>query len=534
MWRRMMSVTRRFNDPSPVIEASSRSMTASIDRLIADLDQRMATLDERTASLSHRISAVMDQAAVTADLNITQMKNIAESTETQRDSLQRVSATISTEVLPVINKLESTVAALENASQNAGGILSTLGAQLQQSSGELQVCLDEFNRANHNVAPEIEKRVARFEATISRLPDQIETTLTRLSPMSETIADAAMLSTANVEVMEQLARQITESLQGNRAIFKDFSTSNTELMKQAVDNQVERFRDLLTATIAEEAARVSQLSHEIGLLTETAAEVVTKLQHPLDQVTAVANNALADMDAAFSHLDQKIETNLSARVAELHHAASDIVSAVNREIESAAAALQSGLAASSSSIVEQVTADTSRFEKLIGEAAEQSANRVVTVIRDLPAEISHRMDEEIARVDVSLQGSVLGLSDHVQGIIDGIPGRLASVTRETIESLEGDLERSLDGVAQRTQLLSQQFRKNATETTEAVLENYVDFIFLALNRFRSEMEELNGALREELRASPPSSPERDDRADADEEHGDMAQEPRARITADAE
>jgi hypothetical protein len=56
-------------------------------------------------------------------------------------------------------------------------------------------------------------------------------------------------------------------------------------------------------------------------------------------------------------------------------------------------------------------------------------------------------------------------------------------------------------VAERSESLNEMFRQNATDTTEAVLESYVDFIFLALNRFRSEMETLNTSFRKELETS---------------------------------
>ena len=116
------------------------------------------------------------------------------------------------------------------------------------------------------------------------------------------------------------------------------------------------------------------------------------------------------------------------------------------------------------------------------------------------------MESEIAKVDGSLKGSIVGLSDQMRSIIDGIPSRLTSMTRETLQALESNLERSFEGVAQRSEKLNDEFRQNATDTTEAVLESYVDFIFLALKRFRSEMDVLNGTFRKELEASMAAMP----------------------------
>lgn len=501
MWRRMMALTQKLNDPSPVVEEASRNLSASFDRLVGDLDVRMAALDERTAALSEQIATIVQQTETSADLNLSQMRTIAEATEVQKDTLQRIGAAISAEVLPVINKLETTVASLEEASQSAGGILGAVGGELQQSTRELQLCLDEFNRANHTIAPEIEKRVARFEAIISRLPDQLEATLSRLNPISETISDAAMLSTANVDVMEQLAKEITSSLQNNRALFKEFSETNTDLFRHAVDSHVERFRDMLTGVITEEVARLSSMSRELGFLAETANSLVDKLHHPVSQVSATANRALAEMSASVTQLDEKIQKHLSASVTQLNTAASHVISAVSREIEAATIALQTRLAASSSDLVQRVNTDAARFESLIDEAAEKTSIRVSEAIRDLPAALSLRMESEIAKVDGSLKGSIVGLSDQMRAIIDGIPSRLTSMTQETLQSLESNLEKSFEGVVQRSEKINAQFRQNATDTTEAVLESYVDFIFLALKRFRSEMDVVNAAFRKELEAS---------------------------------
>ena len=66
--------------------------------------------------------------------------------------------------------------------------------------------------------------------------------------------------------------------------------------------------------------------------------------------------------------------------------------------------------------------------------------------------------------------------------------------------MENNLERSFEGVANRSERLNEQFKKNATQTAEAVLDNYVEFIFLAIERFRAEMTDVNGAFHQELEA----------------------------------
>jgi hypothetical protein len=243
------------------------------------------------------------------------------------------------------------------------------------------------------------------------------------------------------------------------------------------------------------------MSRELGFLAETANSLVDKLHHPVSQVSATANKALADMTASVSQLDEKIQKNLAVSVTQLNNAGAQVISAVSREIDAATIALQTRLAASSSDLVQRVNTDAARFESLIDEAAEKTSQRIAGAIKDLPAALALRMESEIAKVDGSLKGSIVGLSDQMRSIIDGIPTRLTSMTRETLQALESNLERSFEGVAQRSERLNELFRQNATDTTEAVLENYVDFIFLALKRFRSEMDVLNSAFRKELEAS---------------------------------
>lgn len=498
IWRRMMMVTQRLQEPSPLAEEASRKINASFDRLFSDIDARMVVLDEKTAALSNQITSAMHQSTQSADINISNMRSIVEASEIQREALQRTGVMISTEILPVISKLESTMLSLESISQNASSILEGIGDRLQQSTRELKSCLEDFNRANHTVAPEIEKRMLKFEATISRLPEQLDATIGRLSPMSETIADAAMLSTANIEVIDQLSKDIANMLDKSRSVFSELSASSNEMFQEAVETHAGRFRGMLENVVQEETGRVSGLSRELGLLAETATTVVNKLQHPVSQVSAVADRALANVNESIDALDDRIQANLSNCVTDLNDVASQIVSSVSREIEAATMTLQTRLAASSTDLVQRVNADTVRFENLIGETAERTSNRISAVIKDLPSVLAQRMETEIAKVDGSLKGSIVGLSDQMRLIIDSIPSRLSSMTRETLRSLESNLERSFEGVAQRSEWLNEQFRKNATETTEAVLQGYVDFIFLAVDRFRKELEDVNHSFTKDL------------------------------------
>ncbi len=499
--RGVMLATQRLHEPSSLAEEAGHRINASFDQLFADIDARMAVLDRKGAQLSNHLAATMRQSTEAADVNINNMRNIVEASETQREALQRTGMMISTEILPVIAKLETTLLSLGDVSQTAGGILETVASRLQQTTQELKFCLDGFNNANHTIAPEIEKRMLRFEASIARLPEQLDATIGRLSPMSETIADAAMLSTANVEVIDQLGKDIASALDNSRALFTDVSASTTALLQEAVDAQVTCFRDMLKTAIAEEAARVSGLSYELSQLADTAVAVVDRLQQPVADVTAATDKALANANESINLLDQRIGANLKGCVAELNDVAARLVSSVNREMEVATVSLQTRLAASSTDLMQRVSADTARFENLIGETAERTSSRVALAIKDLPSVLAQRMETEVAKIDGSLKGSIFGLSDQIRTMIDTIPNRLTSMTRETLLSLESSLERSFDGVAQRSELLSEQFRKQATETTEAVLQDYVDFIFLAVDRFRKELEEVNGSFSRSLEQS---------------------------------
>jgi hypothetical protein len=398
---------------------------------------------------------------------------------------------ISTEVMPVISKLESTVMSLEAVSQNAGGILETISGRLQQSTQDMKLCLDGFNGANHTVVPEIEKRMLRFEAAITRLPEQLEATVGRLAPMSETIADAALLSTANVEVIDQLTKDISMALDNSRRAFTELSATGAGLFQDAVESHAGRFREMLEAIVAEETARVSGLSREIDLLVDTAAAVVNRLQQPVADVTGAADKAIAGVNASLSSLDQRIGASVTTSMAELNDMAARVAGSVSHEMEASVLSLQTRLAATSTELMQRVNTDTARFEGIIGETAERSSSRIAAIIKDLPDEMAHRMDAEVSRIDGALRGSLFGLSDQMRQIVDAVPARLSALTKETLHDLQSGLERSFDGVAERSELLSQEFRRTATETTETVLQGYVDFIFLSVERFRRELEEVN-------------------------------------------
>lgn len=500
MLEQVMREAQRFHEPSALAEDAGRRVNVAFEHVFADIDARMALLDEKSALLANRIAATMLQSTHEADLTIANMRGIADASETQREALQRTGMMISTEIMPVIAKLETTVASLDKVSQGAGALLDGISGRLQQSTQQLKACLDAFNAANLNVVPEIDKRMVKFEASIARLPEQLDATIGRLSPMSETIADAAILSTANVEVIDQLASDITAALDKGRGSFAELSATSTELLQQAVEAQAGRFRELIETVITEQAARASGLSHEIGQLADTASAAVGRLQQPVGEMTGATERALANANEAITALEGRIAASLAGCVAELNDTAARLVSQVSREIEASTLSLQTRLAASSSELMQRVGADTARFENLIGETAERSSSRLAAAVKDLPAALAQRMDTEIAKIDGALKGSVFGLSDQMRHIVEAVPTRLSAMTHDTLQSLESSLERSFADVSQRAEWLSEQFRKNATETTEAVLQGYVDFIYLAVDRFRKELDAVNAGFSRDLEA----------------------------------
>lgn len=492
MWRRMMMLAnQQFADPGEKADEANWRLKSSFERLFTELDIRTAALEETATALTIQISSVMQQSSSLADVNIAQMRNIVEATEVQRDALQRSGVLITTEILPVVSKLETTVEALDSLSKNAGGILGTAGANLQRTTRDLQNCLDELGRTHQSISPEVEKRVARFEAALKRLPDQIEAGLTRMTPLSETIADAAMLSTANIGVIEELGKDITASLQRSRNFFSEFSSSSKALLQEAVDAHLQEFRDQLGVVIREETARITVMSREISHLADTATSVVEKLQEPVNLVSGMTAKALSEMQQSVTGLDENIQEHMRLSISQLNDAASQVVRNASREIESATIALQTRLAATSNDIVQRVNLDTTRFENLISEVGDKSSIRIAAALRDVPTSVAQRMEQEIAKVDGSLHTSVASLAEQMRTVVDTMPGRLEALSRDIVKSLEANLERSFESVVERAGLLNEKFRKNAAETSDSVMSSYVDFIYLAVDRFRSEMEDLN-------------------------------------------
>ncbi|PZF75665.1 hypothetical protein DK847_17650 [Aestuariivirga litoralis] len=501
MMRRIVLATQRMFEPSAVAENAGRRISASFDQMFAEIDSRMALLDAKSTQMAKQIAAATHHSTEAADASITTLRSIVEANETQREALQRTGLMISTEILPVIARLETSVLSLEAVSQNAGAILDTVGGRLQQNTQDLKTCLEVFNNANHTVAPEIEKRMLKFEASLGRLPEQLEATIGRLSPLSETIADAAMLSTANIEVIDQLAKDITVALDQSRGLFNSVASTTTEIFREAVEAHAGQFRDMIGMVVADETARVSSLSHELNQLAGTAAAAVDSLQQPVALVSAAAEQALAGVSGSMAALDQRIEANLRSCVAELHEAAARVVSTVSRDVETSTMSLQTRLAAGSTELMQRVSSDTARFEALINETAERISGRISTALHDMPIVLAQHVEAEIARADGSLKGSLNALSEQMRGIVEAVPVRLASMNQDMLHSLQTSMEQSFADIAERSEGLDEQFRKTAMETTDAVLESYVDFIYLAVERFRKELEEVNGSFSRELAAT---------------------------------
>lgn len=495
---RIMQSARKFEEPSDLAEEAGERIIATFDALFADIDARMSLLDERCEQLAARLEGASHTSAAVAEASAVNMQNMIDASDAQRQALQRSGMMISTEMLPLLSKLETTVLSLESVAQNAGTTLETVGGRLQQSTHDLKICLDVFNTANHTVVPEIEKRMVRFEAAIGHLPEQLEATIGRLAPLSETVADAAMLSTANIEVIDQLSKDITAALDASRRSFANLSATGAALLEDSVEAHASRFRDTLQRIISEEAGRVSGLTHELDLLTDTAAAVVNRLQQPVSEISSAAEKALAGVKDSFGKLGEQVDASVAARLGELHEATARAMHAVTRDLEGSTSLLQTRLAAASTDVMQRIDADAVRLEAIIGETADRTSSRLAAALKDLPSTVAQHMDVEVARIDGALRGSLFGLSDQMRHVVDAVPNRLAAVTQESLQTLQSSLERSFESVAQRSALLSEQFRDNATQTTEAVLQGYVDFIFLSVERIRKELASANASLVREV------------------------------------
>ena len=261
-------------------------------------------------------------------------------------------------------------------------------------------------------------------------------------------------------------------------------------MREAISEHSEHFRTLLQSVVREEAVRVSELSREISNLADTASGVIERLRQPVSEVNSVAELALFEMSQSMTDFEERVRGKLSVCVTEMNSAAARLVNAVGGEIETSATALQSRIAANSADIVQRFSADTSRLERTIADATDRTAGRVAAVIRELPTALAQRLETEVGRIDCSLRNSVVNLSDQFLQALDGAQGRLSEVARDTASALEEAMENSVSTVAGRTGQISEQFRRSATETAEVVLESYVDFIFLAVERLRSEIGEM--------------------------------------------
>lgn len=504
--RRIMDAARTFEEPSAVAEEAGQRILSSLEHLLAGIDARISLIDSRCAELATRVEGAAQASAAMAETSSANAQGIIDASEAQRHALQHTGMMISTEVLPLLSKLETAVLSLEGVAQTAGGTLDTVGNRLQQSTQELKVCLDVFNTANLTVVPEIERRMMRFEAALGQLPEQLEATLNRLAPMSETVADAAMLSTANIEVIDQLSKDITSALEASRRTFGTLSATGAALLEDAVEAHASRFRETLQRIIAEEAGRVSGLTQELDLLTDTAAAVVNRLQQPVADITAAADKALAGVDTSFTQLGDQVAASLAARVSELNDATARTTLAVTRELETATTHLQTRLAAAATEVMQRIDADAVRLEAIIGETADRTSNRIAGAIKDLPSALSQHMDIEVARIDGALRGSLSGLTDQMRHAVDAVPDRFAAVTLDSLRTLQSSLEASFQSVAERSAMLSAQFRDNATQTTDAVLQGYVDFIFLSVDRIRNELEAANAQLARGIEAQLAAQP----------------------------
>ena len=484
MWRHLLTNARQ---PPEFDGRALREAAASLESLFADLDARTLEIDERMKHLSRHTDASIRQLFDAAEVNALKMRDIIDASAAQLEGLQRAGVMIATDVVPVVKQLEGATTALDSVSQRVSTTIEGVGERIEQSKLEMRHCLEALSRTDFSVAPEIERRMVRLEAMISRLPVQLDAAVDRISPLCDTITQASMLSAANVAVLEQCAEDVSVGVGNCSDMLRNLSESGSRTMREAISEHSEHFRTLLQNVVREEAVRVSELSCEISNLADTASGVIERLRQPVSEVNSVAELALFEMSQSMTDFEERVRGKLSVCVTEMNSAAARLVNAVGGEIETSATALQSRIAANSADIVQRFSADTSRLERTIADATDRTAGRVAAVIRELPTALAQRLETEVGRIDCSLRNSVVNLSDQLLQALDGAQGRLSEVARDTASALEEAMENSVSTVAGRTGQISEQFRRSATETAEVVLESYVDFIFLAVERLRSEM-----------------------------------------------
>jgi hypothetical protein len=490
--QRVLSVVDRSAERNATSRQVGRSVNSSFDHLLVDLDSRMLELDAKVAAFTTRLKQSNTEISSAAEVSVDQMNKVCEATEIQREGIQRAAAQVSTDVVPVISKLETAVQSLERLAESAGGILGSVGATLQNNTAQLQSCLEAFNRANHQIVPEIDKRIIKVEALLTRLPDEIDTMIKRIDPLSTTISDAALLSTANVDVVEQIARDVVSNLEKTRGALHDFSTLSLNALRQNVEEEAVTFRNLLDGVMEQEIAKIAALSREISSLSVTVTGVVSRLSDPVARVTGSVEHVLQSMSGTLNSLEDNLRQNVQVSLGKIDDAAVRIVKTINRDLESSSLNLQSRIMQSCAEISAQIGADTVRkMDLAISEVANKATLRLSDVLKTLPLHLQRLFEGEIAQVEELLEGKVDAISGQLKQMIDGVPKQVSTVADDALNKIDGSMTLAFEDLKQKSASLESQIRKSAVEANDEIMQNYVDFIFLALQRIRKEMEEVS-------------------------------------------
>jgi hypothetical protein len=489
--RRVLTVIDKSAERNAMARQANRSVNASFDHLINDMDARMLELDAKVVAFTTRLKQSNSEISSAAEAGLDQLNKVCEVTEIQREGIQRAATQVSTEVVPVISKLESAVQSLERVAQSAGEILGSVNSTLQGNTVQLQSCLEAFSRANHQVVPEIDRRITKVESMLTRLPDEIDSMIKRIDPLSTTISDAALLSTTNVDVVEQIARDVVTNLEKTRGVLHDFSTLSMSVLRQNVQDEAATFRSLLNGVLEQEFAKISTLSREISALSGTFNGVVNRLAEPVARVTGSVEHVVQSMSETLQGLEENLRQNVQVSLTKIDDAAGRIVKTVNRDLEASSLSLQHKIMESCADISAQIGADTVRkMDQAISEVANRATHRLGDALKALPQHMQRLVQTEIDQVEDLLEGKLDVLSGQLKRMVDGVPQQVSTVADDALSKLDENMARAFEDLKQKSASLEAQIRKSAVEANDEIMENYVDFIFLALERIRKEMEDV--------------------------------------------
>ena len=477
MWRGVITATNRLFRPDMSAERSVMNIRSMLNDSLDQISEKILEVEDRGVKLQAAFSMTLSETERISESNLLRMQGLIAEAEKQKSQLQDIGMMISTEAAPVLSKLEFVITSLGDLLSQSTTQLPTMSHELGNNVMQLKHAISEINQASQLIGPDLERNVGKIDRLFGNLPKELDYFVKQLVSQCEILSSAALLSTENVERIARTGDDLGAKVDVARQSLEHAIRSGHQMMEKSLDHASAEFRAKLQAAIADETNAVKTL------LADSASIFAT----PLVEIKDNADQALDELDVTLERFQDAINTRITQSVAQFAQSASATAKNIASEMQKNSLGIQNDMVSAAGGLTKRFETQATKLESIMVSSADKMMDRIDRALKETPTNVARRFETQIAKIEGAIRSSTEGLSANITRLIEDTPVKLDDVANGVIEALESRLVDSSGTLSDSAHTLTQSIRRQATEITEELISEYVEFIELAIVKLRNEM-----------------------------------------------